>query len=54
MKQSELARRAGVIFQTVHLYEVGAKSIPTATVVRLAAALGVPPSEILSVLDEVE
>src|SRR3712207_5708335 len=50
MKQGELARRAGLSQNSVSSIENG-KSMPSVgTVVRIARALGVPPSDLLEAM----
>lgn len=54
MSATELARRSGMPRQSVPRLEAGRHEPTLETVLRLAAALDVPPTAILAVLDEVE
>lgn len=47
LSQQELAKAAGVAQSSIHYIETGQKSPTTRTLQKLAAALGVPASELL-------
>ncbi|RZI98474.1 MAG: helix-turn-helix domain-containing protein [Brevundimonas sp.] len=47
MTQSDLARAAGVTFQQVQKYERGTNRVAASRLSSIAAAVGVPPSELL-------
>ncbi|MGE5585793.1 MAG: helix-turn-helix domain-containing protein [Bacillota bacterium] len=47
LSQQELAKAAGVAQSSIHYIEMGRKSPTTRTLQKLAAALGVPASELL-------
>lgn len=47
MSQAALGAAAGVTFQQMQKYENGTNRIAASTLVRIAAALGAPPAELL-------
>jgi transcriptional regulator with XRE-family HTH domain len=51
LKQSDLALRTGIARNYISQVELGRRNVTVLNLVRLAVALGVPPSSLLSPLD---
>ena len=51
LKQSDLALRTGLARNYISQVELGRRNVTVLNLVRLAVALGVPPSSLLSPLD---
>jgi transcriptional regulator with XRE-family HTH domain len=54
MERSELAEKSGVSYSTLYHIESDRRTVRAQTVKRLAAALGVPPEELIRRLKVVE
>ena len=53
LTQRELGRHVGITAQSISNYEAGGKATPSlSTLLKITAALGVPPSQLLDHLDD--